>query len=93
VLFRSLALWQAHQTAEPDVAGIDMTPRPQTLLVCRPDRTLVVRELEGPAAQFLLAAATDTSLSKAAARSGTDEGTALSRIIALALELRLLATP
>lgn len=88
-----LALWEAHQQREPDLAAIDMTGRPHTLLVCRPDRTLMVQELERPTAQFLLAAAAGTTLGQAAAHSGTEDGAALSRIIALALELRLLATP
>src|SRR5687768_2944019 len=41
-----LALWQAHQVAEPDFAAIDMTPRPQALLICRPDRALMYQELD-----------------------------------------------
>ncbi|HEY1382793.1 MAG TPA: DNA-binding domain-containing protein [Dongiaceae bacterium] len=88
-----LALWQAHQEPEPDLAGIDMTARPHMLLVCRPDRTLMMREIDRPAGQFLLAAAGKTTLGLAAAQSGIGDGAALSRIIALALELRLLATP
>jgi hypothetical protein len=88
-----LALWEAHQKHQPDLAGIDMKARPHALLVCRPDRTLMVRELEPAAAQLLLAAAAGTTLGQAAAHSGTEDGAALSRIIALALELRLLATP
>jgi len=88
-----LALWQAHQAPEPDLAGIDMTARPQALLVCRPERTLTVRELDPPGARFLLATATETTLGQAAADSGTEDGAALGRVIALALELKLLAAP
>jgi len=88
-----LELWQAHQKPEPDLAGLDMTARPHDLLACRPDRLLVARELEAPAAQFLAAARSDTRLGQAAARCGAANDAALSRIIALALELRLLATP
>jgi hypothetical protein len=88
-----LALWEAHQRPGPDLAGLDMTARPHALLVCRPDHMLMVRELERPAAQFLLSAATGTTLGRAATQSGTEDGAVLSRIIALALELGLLVTP
>jgi hypothetical protein len=86
-------LWKAHQKPEPDLAGIDMTPRLHALLVCRPDRTLVVRELDGSAAQFLSAADSETQLGVAAAQCGAGDDAALGRVIALALELRLLAAP
>ncbi|HEV8392261.1 MAG TPA: DNA-binding domain-containing protein [Dongiaceae bacterium] len=88
-----LALWTAHQTAEPDLSGIDMTPRPHALLACRPDRALVIRELDAPTAQFLLAARDESPLGLVAARCGARDDAALGRIIALALELRLLARP
>lgn len=85
-----LELWKAHQAAEPDISGIDMTPRPHALLVCRPDRTLMVQELDAPAAQFLSAAENETVLGLAAAQCVPEDDAALGRIIALALELRLL---
>jgi hypothetical protein len=84
-----LELWKAHQTAEPDLAALDLTPRAHALLVCRPDRTLVVRQLDAAGARFLAAADTGALLGAAAAQCGED-GAALSRIIALAIELRLL---
>jgi hypothetical protein len=84
-------LWKAHQTPEPDLTGIDMSPQPHALLICRPDRLLIVRELDASAARFLSAAQEETSLSHAAAQCGVQDDAALSRIIALALELRLLA--
>ena len=88
-----LALWKAHQNREPDLSGIDMTPRPHALLVCRPGRTLVVQELDAPASQFLSAAEEETPLGLAAAQCGAGTDAALGRIIALALDLRLLARP
>jgi hypothetical protein len=86
-----LALWTAHQAAEPDLAGIDMAPRPHALLVCRPERTLVIQELEGPATRFLSALQNEASLGHAAAESGAEDDAALGRIISMALTLRLLA--
>lgn len=86
-----LALWQVHQAAEPDFAAIDMTPRSQALLVCRPDQALAYHELDLSASAFLLAAEHGTSLGIAAARCGATDDAALGRIIALALQLRLLA--
>ncbi len=88
-----LPLWKAHQNREPDLSGIDMTPRPHALLVCRPDRTLVVQQLDAPAARFLSAAEEETPLGIAAAQCDAGNDAALGRIIALALELRLLARP
>ena len=85
-----LALWQAHQAAEPDFADIDMTARPQALLVCRPDHALTYQELDLSASAFLLAAESETSLGIAAARCGATDDATLGRIIALALQLRLL---
>jgi hypothetical protein len=85
-----LALWLAHQAAEPDFADIDMTAKSQALLVCRPDQALMYQELDLSASAFLLAAETETSLGSAAARCGTTDDASLGRIIALALRLRLL---
>ncbi len=82
-------LWMAHQAPEPDLSAIDMTARSQVLLVCRPDQTVVVRELAASALQFMSAAEHETRLGNVAARLGADA--ALARAIALALELRLLA--
>jgi hypothetical protein len=87
-----LDLWKTHQKPEPDLAGIDMSPRPHALLICRPDRLLVVRELDTNVARFLSAAREETSLGRAAAQCGVQDDAALSRIIALALDLRLLAS-
>jgi hypothetical protein len=84
-------LWTAHQVSDADLSGIDLAERSHALLVCRPDRTLVVRELDVPAARFLSAAQRGTSLGRAAAESGTEDDATLSRIIATALQLRLLA--
>jgi hypothetical protein len=88
-----LALWQAHQAAEPDLSAIDMTPRQHALLVCRPEQALMVQELDLSASAFLLAAEHETSLGIAAARCGAGEDATLGRIVALALQLRLLAQP
>ena len=85
-----LALWQAHQVAEPDFADIDMTPRSRALLVCRPEQTLTYQELDLSASAFLLAAEHETSLGAAAARCGATDDATLGRIIALVLQLRLL---
>ena len=86
-----LALWQAHQAAEPDLTAIDMTARPHAVLVCRPEQALIYQELDLSAAAFLLAAEHQTSLGVAAARCGAGDDAMLGRIIALALQLRLLA--
>jgi hypothetical protein len=88
-----VALWAAHQVPEPDLSRIDVTARPQTLLVCRPDRALVVRELDTPVAQFLSAAREVTPLGEVATQAGAPSDAALTRTIALALDLRLLAMP
>lgn len=87
-----LKLWKAHQAPAPDLSAVDLTARARTLLVCRPDRTLVVRELDAPAEQFLSAAQSETRLGFAAAQSGAKDDAALGRTIALALELRLLVS-
>ena len=86
-----LALWQAHQAAEPDFADIDMTLKSQALLVCRPEQALMYQDLDLSASAFLLAAEHETSLGTAAARCGATDDATLGRIIALALQLRLLA--
>ena len=86
-------LWKAHQAPVPDLSAVDMTTRSRALLVCRPDRTLVVRELDAPAFRFLSAAENETRLGLAVAQSGAENDAALSRIVALVLELRLLASP
>lgn len=83
-------LWTAHQAPDPDLSLIDMTARPHALVVCRPERTLVVRELDVAAAQFLSAARDEVELGPAAAQSGATNDAALGRIIALSLALRLL---
>ena len=85
-----LSLWQAHQAAEPDFAAIDMAARSQALLVCRPDQALMYQELDLHASAFLLAAEHETSLGLAAARCGVTDDATLGRIIALALQLKLL---
>jgi hypothetical protein len=87
-----LDLWKEHQTPEPGLSGIDMSPRPHALLICRPDRLLVVQELDANAARFLSAAQAETSLGHTAAQCGVQDDATLSRIIALALDHRLLAT-
>ena len=88
-----LELWKAHQKSDPDLAGVDMAARPRTLLICRPDRSLIVQELESAAAKFLTATQGDTLLGIAAAQCGATDDAALGRIVAMALDLRLLATP
>lgn len=85
-----LALWQAHQVADPDFAGIDMTARPHALLVCRPEQALMYRELDLSASAFLLAAEHVTSLGAAAAQCGATDDATLGRIVALALQFKLL---
>lgn len=86
-----LELWSVHQAPDPDLSAVNMAPRPHALLVCRPDRALVVRELDTPAVRFLSAAQDELQLGLAAAQSGAEDAAALGRLIAMALELRLLA--
>jgi hypothetical protein len=69
-----------------------MTPKSQALLVCRPDQALTYQELDLSASAFLLAAEHETNLGIAAARCGATDDATLGRIIALALQLRLLAS-
>ena len=85
-----LALWNAHQAAEPELSAIDMSSRPHALLVCRPEHTLVIQELDAPTARFLSAAENGAPLGDAAAESGAEGDAALGRIISMALTLRLL---
>ena len=70
-----------------------MTARPHTLLVCRPHRTPAVQELDAAATHFLSAADGETRLGHAARQSATRDDAAHGRIIAIALEHRLLAIP
>lgn len=92
--FPIIALWQAHQAAEPDVAAIDMTEQPQTLLVCRPHRTLVAQPLEPEAALFLSATRQQTRLALAAEVCGPNmDPERLGQVIGLALQHRLLVSP
>jgi hypothetical protein len=70
-----------------------MTPKSRVLLVCRPEQTLLYQELDLSASAFLLAAEHETSLGIAAARCGATDDETLGRIVALALQLRLLAAP
>jgi hypothetical protein len=85
-----LALWQAHQASEPDLSAIDMTPRPHALLVCRPEQALMYQELDLCASAFLLGVEHETPLGIAAARCGAPDDATLGRIIALAIQLKLL---
>lgn len=84
-----LDLWKAHQRPEPEVAGLAMARRPRALLVCRPERSLVARELEPAVGQFLSATGSGTRLGLIAAQPGADPA-ALGATIAMALELGLL---
>jgi hypothetical protein len=68
-----------------------MTSRPHALLICRPEQALMYRELDLSASAFLLAAERDTRLGIAAAQCGASDDTTLGGIIALALQLKLLA--
>lgn len=92
-----LALWTAHQAAEPNLVGIDLTPRPRTLLICRPHLSLTVLEPDAAMLRFIEAAtrrsATHQSatLGEASAALGDDDA-ALARVVAQVLELHLLVT-
>lgn len=88
-----LELWKAHQMPEPDFTAIDMTPRPHALLVCRPEHSVLAREIDAAAARFLAATGAGSSLGLAAAQCPAEDDAALGRVIRLALELRLLANP
>jgi len=94
VRYPIMALWQAHQAAEPDLAAIDMTQRPHTLLTCRPHRTLVAQEIEPEAALFLGVARHQTTLALAAEACGPNlDPERLGLVIGLALQHRLLVSP
>lgn len=94
VRFPVLDLWQAHQAAEPDLAAIDMSPRPHTLLVCRPHRTLVTQRIEPTATLFLSTAMRPTRLALAAEACGPNlDPEQLGQVISLALQHRLLVSP
>lgn len=94
VRFPILDLWQAHQAAEPDLAAIDMNPRPHTLLVCRPHRTLVTQRIEPAATLFLSTAMRPTKLAQAAEACGPSlDPDGLGQVISLALQHRLLVSP
>lgn len=91
--FPTAALWQAHQIAEPNLAGFDMTAQPHALLVCRPQRTLVVQPLDADALLFLSAARQPTKLALAAEACGPGlDADRLGRTIGLALQHRLLVS-
>jgi hypothetical protein len=94
VRFPILDLWQAHQAAEPDLASIDMSPRPHTLLVCRPHRTLVTQRIEPTVTLFLSTAMRPTKLALAAEACGPGlDPEQLGQVISLALQHRLLVSP
>ncbi|HET6619493.1 MAG TPA: DNA-binding domain-containing protein [Dongiaceae bacterium] len=88
-----LELWKAHRKPEADLTAIDMAPRSHALLVCRPEHSLLAREIDTAAALFLAAAGAGSSLGLAAAQCHAQGDAALGRVIRLALELRLLANP
>lgn len=86
-------LWQAHQSAEPDLSAVDMAARPHALLVCRPDRMLAVQTLDPDALVFLNAAREPTTLAQAADACGPDtDPDRLGTAIGLALKHRLLVS-
>ncbi len=94
LMYPIVDLWQAHQAPQPDLGGIDMTPRPHALLVCRPQRMLVVQALESDAVLFLNAARERTTLSLAAEACGPGmDADRLGRVIGTALQHRLLVSP
>ena len=84
-----LALWTAHQAAEPDLGGIALTAQRARLLICRPHLSLTVLEPEPMTLGFLDAARRNATLGEASATLGGD-GAALARVIAQVLELHLL---
>ena len=94
VRFPILDLWQAHQAPDPDLAALDMGPRPHTLLVCRPHRTLVTQRIEPDVTLFLSTAMRPTTLAQAAEACGPNlTPDRLSQVIGLALQHRLLISP
>lgn len=91
--FPMTELWQAHQAPAPDLAGLDLTARPHALLVCRPQRTLALHELNSDALLFLNAARQPTRLAVAAEACGPElDSERLGRVIGLALQYRLLVS-
>lgn len=87
------ALWQAHQAAEPDLEGIDLSPQKQVLLVCRPLRQLILQMPDPDAAAFLAAVRAPTTLAKAAEACGSDlDPERLGAAIGFALKYRLLVS-
>ena len=93
VRFPILDLWQAHQAPDPDLAAIDMSARPHTLLVCRPHRTLVTQRIEPAATLFLSTAMRQTKLAQAAEACGPNlSPDRLGQVISLALQHRLLVS-
>jgi hypothetical protein len=94
VRFPILDLWQAHQASDPDLAAIDMNPRPHTLLICRPQRTLVTQRIEPAVTLFLSTAMRPTKLAHAAEACGPNlDPDGLGQVISLALQHRLLVSP
>lgn len=94
VRFPILDLWQAHQTADADLAAIEMSPRPHTLLICRPHRTLVTQRIEPTVTLFLSTAMRPTRLALAAEACGPNlDPDGLGQVISLALQHRLLVSP
>jgi hypothetical protein len=93
VRFPILDLWQAHQAPEPDLATFDMSPRPHTLLICRPHRTLVTQRIEPAVTLFLSTAMRQTKLAQAAEACGPNlDPDRLGQVIGLALQHRLLVS-
>ena len=94
VRFPILDLWQAHQTPDADLAAIEMSPRPHTLLICRPHRTLVTQRIEPTVTLFLSTAMRPTKLALAAEACGPNlDPDGLGQVISLALQHRLLVSP
>ena len=86
-----LALWTAHQSPEPNLAGIDLTAHSRTLLICRPHLSLTVVEPDAAILRFVEAARRNATLGEASAALGDDHA-ALARVVAQVLDLHLLVT-
>jgi hypothetical protein len=87
------ALWQAHQSVTPELGGIEMKAEPRPVLVCRPQRSLVMQQVDDITACFLEAASRPTTLAAAAGACGPDlSPDRLGQVISLALQLRLLVS-
>lgn len=84
-------LWQAHQSAA-DLAAVEMIAQaPYTLLICRPQRSLMVQQINTETLQFLSAARQPSTLAQAADACGPEmDSDRLGRVIGLALQHRLL---